>query len=479
VRRESASARAGQAMAAEGKPMSAERTIDVAALIEGRRLSRYNYFVIALSWLITAFDGLDALMIGFTLPYMRDELGLSTAMMGYISSSGLVGMTIGAFLAPLWADRVGRRPAVLATALAFGVLTAATAWADSYEALLVMRFVNGLALGGILPLAWALNIEFVPKRLRATVVTVIMVGYSVGSAMAGPLTNGLAPTYGWQGVYFAGGVGSLVCAMALWLWLPESPRFLVLKGRGMDVVARTLRRLDPSSNAAATDRFVLSDEIESTGKVDFAQLFAGPLRVITPLLAFAYFMSSIGVFFTSSWGPIVLESLDFPRPTAALVKSSASLLGAAAGLLLMRFTDRLGPIAIAVYPAAAVPVLLLVGFGMFSGNAFLGMALFGTVMVMGAHFGMHSIAGIYYPSAVRATGAGVVSAVAKTGAILGPLVGAVVLSSDLPVVRTYALLAVCPVLVFFCLLGIASMLRRRGPLGQPAVASPASAVGTG
>ena len=197
------------------------RTIDVTTSIERRRLNGFYYGVIALSWLITAFDGLDGLMIGFTLPYMRDELHLTTTMMGYIAAAGNAGTAAGGFLSPLLADRIGRRPTLIAMALMFGVLTSATALAGSYEALVVMRFVNGLALGGLLPLAWALNIEFVPKRMRATVVTIIMVGYSVGSAMAGPLTNAIAPGHGWQGVYVAGGLGTLVCAVALWMWLPN------------------------------------------------------------------------------------------------------------------------------------------------------------------------------------------------------------------------------------------------------------------
>jgi MFS transporter, AAHS family, 4-hydroxybenzoate transporter len=445
-----------------GETMS--RTIDVAALIEGRRLNGFNYFVIVLSWLITAFDGIDAVMIGFTLPYIRDELGLTTTMLSYIAAAGNAGMAIGALLAPLLADRLGRRPAVVATSIGVGVLMAATAWADSYESLLVMRFLNGLAIGGLLPLAWALNIEFVPKRLRATVVTVIMVGYSVGSALAGPLTNAVAPTYGWQGVYFVSGIGALVCAAALWVWLPESIRFLVLKERKPAVVARTLRRLDPANDATDNDRFVLSDENEARGVKASGfrtrQLFAGSLRVVTPLLWLSYFMSSIGVFFVVSFGPTVLEDLAVARPTAALVKSAASILGAGAGLLLMRFTDRIGPISISAYAAVAVPVLLLVGFGSFGGDGFLGMVLFGTTLLFGVHFGMHSIAGIYYPSAIRATGAGAASAVAKCGAILGPLVGGAVLSSDLPVVRTYALLAVCPVFVLVCVLVIGAAVRR-------------------
>ena len=445
------------------------RTIDVTASIERRRFDGFYYGVIALSWLITAFDGLDGLMIGFTLPYMRDELDLTTTMMGYIAAAGNAGTAVGGFLSPLLADRIGRRPTTIAMALMFGVLTTATALAGSYEALVAMRFVNGLALGGLLPLAWALNIEFVPKRMRATVVTIIMVGYSVGSAMAGPLTNAIAPTHGWQGVYVAGGLGTLVCAGALWIWLPESIRFLVLNERRPADIARTLHRLDPASDATAADRFVLSDEIKTAAKVPITQLFAGPLRWVTPLLWLGFFMSSLGVFFTSSFGPTVLEKIGFARPTAALVKSSVSIVGAVLGLLLMRFTDRKGPIALTAYTAAAVPVLLVVGFGLLSGDAFLAMVLLGTGLVMGGHFGVQSIAGVYYPSAIRSTGGGFASGVAKFGAVLGPIVGAAVLSSPLPVVRTYALLAICPAALCLCAFGIAAALRGPQPAGSSAI----------
>ena len=118
------------------------RTIDVTALIERRRFDGSYYGLIALSWLITAFDGLDGLMIGFTLPYMRDELHLTTTMMGYIAAAGNAGTAAGSFLSPLLADRIGRRPTTIAMALMFGVLTTATALAGSYEALVVMRLVS-------------------------------------------------------------------------------------------------------------------------------------------------------------------------------------------------------------------------------------------------------------------------------------------------------------------------------------------------
>jgi AAHS family 4-hydroxybenzoate transporter-like MFS transporter len=102
--------------------------------------------------------------------------------------------------------------------------------------------------------AWALGIEFVPKRMRATVVTIIMV--SQRSAMASR-SRTRSHRHGWQGVYLGAG-SARSSAVALWIWLPESIR-LTLSGRRPDVVARTLHRLDPVRRTA-NDRFVLSDE---------------------------------------------------------------------------------------------------------------------------------------------------------------------------------------------------------------------------
>jgi AAHS family 4-hydroxybenzoate transporter-like MFS transporter len=458
---------------------SMPKIVDVSALINGRRLGPFNYRLIVLSWLITVFDGFDMMMVGFTAPYMRDELGLSKPMLGNVFSAGLVGMMLGGFLLSYIGDRVGRRPTIVAASVAFGILTAAVSLTGSYHALLALRFFDGLALGGMLPLAWALNIEFVPSRMRSTVVTVIMVGYSLGAAIAGPMTNWIAPHHGWQGVYLAGGIGTLFCAAALWIGLPESIRFLVLKAERPDLVRRTLHRIDPTINISATDQFVLSDEIKPDRNFRVGQLFRGDLRLITPVLWLGYFASSLAIYFAVSWGPIVVEELKFPRQTSALVASAGSLLGAVAGLLLMRFTDRRGPGSVAVYPAICVPVLLAMGFGLIPREAFLAVVILSALLISGGHFGVLSIAGIFYPSSIRASGAGWATSVAKFGAILGPVLGASVLSSGMPIIRSYALLAVCPAILCLCALGIAAVVRGRAPAAPAGAALSVATAGSG
>jgi len=439
----------------------ASRTIDVARVIDARRLGPFNYRLIALSWLITVFDGFDMMMISFTAPYMRDELGLSKPMLGNVFSAGLLGMMIGGFVLAWLGDRRGRRQTIALAAVAFGLLTAATALARSYEALLVLRFLDGFAIGGMLPLAWALNIEYVPARLRSTVVTVIMMGYSLGTALAGPVTVWLAPRYGWEGVFLAGGMATLVIAVALFVWLPESIRFLVARQRDPATVATTLNRINPALGATPDDRFVLGDEQQAQApSFRVGQLFAGPLRWITPLLWLGYIASTLAVYFKANWGPIVYEDLHFARDVAAYVSSFSGMMGAVLGLLLMRFTDRVGALAVAFFPALAAPVLLLIGLVPLSPSAFLVLSVVSTSLVGGAHFGILSIAGIYYPTAIRANGSGWATSVAKIGGIAGPILGGLVLASGLPVVASFAILATCPLVLAICALGIALAIRR-------------------
>jgi len=451
--------------------MAAPRTIDVATLIEGRRFDRFNYRLIAVSWLITLFDGFDQMMINYTAPYIRDQFGLSKPEIGWLVSWGLAGMMAGGFGFSWLADRIGRRPTVVGTAFGFGILTFATGFAQTYPQLVALRFLDGLAIGGMLPLAWALNIEFAPARMRATVVTVVMLGFSFGSALAGPLTNWLAPAYGWQAVYFAGGIGTLVAAALLLAFLPESARFLVTRGLRPHALARIVRRLDPASGAELTDRFVLGDEAAARGRFHVGQLFAGRLATVTPLLWAGYIASSLAVYFLASWSPLLLEELHFPRATAAWMGAINGVIGAIGGLLIMRFTDRRGPGAIAVLPLLAIPTLLLAGSGKVTGSAFLFVQMLNALFVSGGHYGVHSIAGIFYPSAIRASGAGWATSIAKLGAVLGPLAGGYLLASGMPVVRSYTLLAVCPVLLGLCLLGLARATGRRVEDGALPVAA--------
>src|SRR5690242_17629127 len=183
----------------------AKPPIDVSEIIERQRLSGFLIGLAAVSWIITFFDGLDANLVSFAAPYFRSQYHLSTIQTGNIFGMHQLGTLIGGFVFAYIADKAGRRPTIILATTGFGLLTLAFYFANSYPSLFTLRLIDGIPLGGMLPLAWALNIEYAPKRYRATIVTVIMMGYSLGTALGGPIANGLIPKFGWKSVFLFGG----------------------------------------------------------------------------------------------------------------------------------------------------------------------------------------------------------------------------------------------------------------------------------
>ncbi len=482
-------------------------TIDVAEVIESRALGWAAVRLMLACWLVTFFDGYDMNVIGFAAPYFAPGYHLDKIMLGHIFSAAIAGTLLGGFLFGDLGDRVGRRAAIITATAIFGVLTLALSLAAGYWSFMALRFAAGLALGGAIPLTWALGTEYVASRYRATMVTLIMLGYGFGVSAAGPISVALIPRFGWLAVFTFGGAASLLAALLLVAVLPESLRFLVTSGRRTEALARAVRRLAPEREVPATARFTLSDEtgaesadITAThpapgasrashssavarmrgGARSLAALFSGDLRWITPLLWAGYIVSSMTTFFLTSWGPIVYEGLGFSRNSAALVTSGNSFAGMLGGLALMRFTDRIGVVSLAVLAFTAVPLLLVVGFVHAGEAEFIALLLLLSVFLSGSHFGVTSITGIFYPTTHRGLGTGWASSVAKIGSIAGPSIGGVILSSSLPLQQTFAVMAVCPAALGGCMLVIGMIQRRaqRSAVAAPR-GSPLSAAGQG
>lgn len=459
--------------------MAQQATIDVSEIIERQKLGRFLIALVMISWIITFFDGLDTNLISFAAPYFGAQYHLSKLQIGNIFSMGLFGTMVGGFALGYLGDRIGRRPMVVTATALFGILTMCFALANSYRSLFSLRFIDGLPLGGMLPLAWALNIEYAPKRYRATIVTVIMMGYSLGTALGGPIAIWLIPKFGWKSVFVFGGIFSLICSGILFAILPESIRFLVSKGftteRLAPRIAPILRRIAPGLAIPAGATFVVTDESNQSKDFKPSLLFRGELRWITPLVWMAYIASSLAVFFIVNWTPVVFEALKYTRKEAATAASLYSGVGALGGLLLMRFTDKRGAIAITVMPVMTTLLLIAASFVSMGHVAFLILAAVTGGFLIGGHFGMHSICGIFYPSAYRANGAGWATSIAKVGSVAGPILGGIVLSTSLPVRYIFAVLAVCPAFMAICIYIVGRMHRRI--LGREALAAAESANG--
>src|SRR6476620_3231275 len=140
--------------------------------------SRPAWLVTLLCWLIVVFDGYDLIVYGTTLPSLLKEKGwhLTPTSAGFIGSLAFVGMLVGALAAGLLSDRLGRRRTILWATLWFSLFTALCAFAPSAQSFGLFRLLAGLGLGGLVPSANALTAEFVSRRHRSTVSTMMLSG---------------------------------------------------------------------------------------------------------------------------------------------------------------------------------------------------------------------------------------------------------------------------------------------------------------
>lgn len=312
--------------------MSPSKIVDIADLSERQTFGWFALRLVLVSWLVTFLDGFDMNVIAFAAPYLSTDLHLDKLMLGNVFSSALVGTLIGAFGFGYLGDRFGRQPAIITAVLSFGVLTLALAFARNYETLLALRFLSGISLGGAIPLCWALNIEFDPRRLRATAVTIVMAGYGLGVIAAGPLSIWLIPKFGWPSVFVFGGGASLLSAALLLLWLPESLRFLVLNKARPARIAAVANHIVKGELLSADTEFIVADEAASDKPLRFSGLFEKDLRWITPLLWLAYIFSSISTFFMTTWVRSSMKQSALAEPTLRGSQRSTGSRACRAGL---------------------------------------------------------------------------------------------------------------------------------------------------
>lgn len=433
----------------------ADPVVDVAPLIENQRIGRFWLMLFLVSWAVTFLDGFDLQIISFAGRYIQESFALSNTQLGTLGTVGVVGTLVGGIAMGYAGDRVGRKPAIVVSTLGFGVFMLLFSVAQDLPQLIVLRFLTGVFLGGALPLVWAVVTEFAPARLRSTSVVITMVGYSLGSASGGPISNALIPRFGWESVFVVGGVASLLAVVPVVLFLPESVKFLAQKDLRQHRIAPILRRALPHVTLPAGARFVVGSGPQDRGRFTPAALFrGGRLALITPLLWVSYMCSSAIVFYLAFWGPILNERIGFSVSAAATLAAWTSVAGAAGQLLIGRFIDNRGAGTIAWMPLLAVPCLLLIGLVSLSPAWYVVVLVLATLFIVGGHGGIISIAGIFYRPAIRANGAGWATSMAKFGAMLGPWLAGFSLDHGLDARGTFFVFAFFPITMVVLLVAL-------------------------
>lgn len=447
--------------------MTTTRSIDVQDVIDRHPVSRFQAMVIALCFLVVAIDGFDTAAVGFIAPALRAQWGVTPAQLAPLFGAGLFGLMVGAFVFGPLADRIGRKSVLIATTLFFGAATLASAFAPSIEALIALRFVTGLGLGGAMPAAITLTAEFCPERRRSSLVTLMFCGFTIGSAAAGLAASHVVAGYGWQGLLLLGGVLPLLLVPVLAALLPESVRYLTLKEAPAERIAAVLRRVAPGADftgAAFTG-------IRKPQGSPVAQLFRDGLGAGTLLLWLTFFMSLLVFYLLSSWLPLLITTAGFSLANASLMAATLATGGTIGAVVIGRLMDRFDP-----HRVLALAYLLAGTFVVLLGSAtaqpwLLVFAIFGAGFgVAGAQVGVNALAAAHYPTASRATGVSWANAVGRIGSVLGSMVGGFLLSLGWDLSMVFGVAAVPAFIAGATMLAKGSLGKRPLPVATPAVA---------
>jgi AAHS family 4-hydroxybenzoate transporter-like MFS transporter len=291
-----------------------------------------------------------------------------------------------------------------------------------------------------------LTAEYAPRNYRATLVIVMFTGVSFGGSLPGAIAARLVPQYGWQSLFVVGGILPILVAIVAFFTLPESIKYLVVKGGRENRVRALLQRVAPGSAVPSPATFTIRDERQYAG-FSPRHLFSDGLHVITPLLWLLFVINLMVYFFLLSWTPILLTSASLPLSKAALATSIFQIGGTVGGLILCRPMDTRGLAPITILFAIAVPVVASIGYlGLLSLPALLVLEFFGGFCVLGLQFGINALAGMIYPTSVRSNGAGWALGIGRVGSIVGPLIGAVLIGAHFRPQQLY-LFAAIPMVV--------------------------------
>ena len=387
-----------------------------------------QYVVVAITVLLNAMDGFDVLSIAFASPGIAREWGVTRAALGVVLSMELIGMGVGSFLIGGIADKIGRRPTLMAclAMMAAGMLGATTA--PNPAVLSIWRVFTGIGIGGMLAATNAVVSEFASKRNRAACISWMVIGYPLGAGFGGLYASSLIEPFGWRSVFYLGTAATALLLPTVYFLVPESVHWLTRKQPvgSLNKINAAMKKL----GQATVSSLPVIQEVDR--KKSLADIFSPALMATTLMVTATFFFNSISFYFLAKWGPQIVSGMGFPDSAAGRVLAMANVGGATGGAVFGALTGRFGlkrmtlivlvanTIAISVFGRTSPDLNMLTWLAMavnFCGNA--------------AISGLFSTMAYAFPTHVRATGTGFAIGIGRAGSALSPIMAGYLMQGGL------------------------------------------------
>ncbi|WP_077488165.1 MFS transporter [Sinomonas mesophila] len=385
-------------------------------------------------WLAILAEGYDVGVLGAVLPSLAEygDWSLTPLQLGGLGSYALVGMLIGAMCIGTLSDLFGRRRMLAVSMIIFTLTQLGAALAPTPEVFGLFRLLGGLGMGGIIPVAAALTIEYSAPAKRSFNYGLMYSGYSLGIVVSALCALSFLPTLGWRWVIGFGAVPIVILPLIMAL-VPESLEYLVSKGRKEK--AQALAGRLGIAPFVAEDWAPAPDAGKAAGatwKSVLTTMFSRRYGVATVCFWVSLFCGLLLVYGLNTWLPAIMKKAGYDLGSSLTFLLVFSLASAVGGLVIGRIADRYGKklVLVLFYALGAVGILLL----MFPGSLLVNY-LFVAVAGVGSISTSLVLTGWvadYYPAHSRGTATGWALSFARVGAIAGPMIGGVIAAAQLP-----------------------------------------------
>jgi putative MFS transporter len=390
-------------------------TVDIGARLDRLPASRFSYLLLLLlmpAWIVESYD---IGIIGATIAIIKPLWKPSAGELGMLGIASTVAIVLGLIPSGMLADTFGRRKVFLGGLVWFSVFTALTALAPNIEFLTAGRFVAGLGLGAVFPLPYVFLTEFLAPEFRAKFIGylngLLTTAYVIPPLTAVYVLANFPPEVAWRLLYGVALV-QLAYAFALYLWLPESPRWLATQGRTDEALA-IVNRIEaqvtkpgwqPGGESVAPMRAVTD-----TVKGNWRDVLRRPLVARTATVCLAFF-GTLPVFYVLlTFAPTLMAEHGFKLASSLEFVAALQLAGGIGGLVQGFLGDKWG----------RRPVI--VGYGIMTAVGLVILALGGsTGLLLAASLvgffglGIFPVTKLYvaeqFPTAVRGWGTGITEA---------------------------------------------------------------------
>jgi AAHS family benzoate transporter-like MFS transporter len=444
------------------------RNINIQKLIDESRFNSFHRFILFWCFIILVLDGYDLGVVGAALPMIMKEMGVTATTAGFMASSALFGMMIGAMCFGALADRLGRRKILTLSISLFSIFTAGAGLTHDPMSFSMTRFVAGLGIGGVLPIAAAQMGEFSPASIRSRLIAIVFAGYAVGGVLVALVGKQLIADYGWQSTFFVAGLPLALIPLMLKA-LPESVPYLIRHQRDVDL-HRIAKKVAPDQTIPLDAQFVVSI-IDRQSEAPVLELFREKRGFSTVMIWIAFFFGLFMVYALSSWLTKLLALAGYSLGSAlnfVLVFNTGAILGAIGGAWLGdKFNIK--TVLACLYGLGAIS---LTAMGYIKSSELLSVAVFIVgASTLGTQLVAYAYAASFYPASIRSTGVGFASSVGRMGGIFAPIIIGAVVALELPLEQNFLVIGLAGFLGMIAVLLVNQRLSATS--ARPAAAAPA------